>query len=124
MPFKMWFNTSLHVMVTGASPGQRDVPSGACLQRLGCPLASGHSEGDGNYIVGRAVERRMTSGVGGPRWTHVVWWSSFPGFHHITSVVKAVALLWAPSPMPALENMCTDIAGDQREDAATLQAGF
>lgn len=38
--------------------------------------------------------------------------------------VRAVALLWPPSPMPALENVCTDTAGDQWEGAATLPAGF
>lgn len=41
-----------------------------------------------------------------------------------TGAARAVALLWPPSPIPALENVCTDIAGEQWEGAATLPAGL
>lgn len=49
------------------------MPSGACLQSLGCPGASGHSQGNGDHVVGRAVGKGVTSGEGAPRWTHAAW---------------------------------------------------
>lgn len=56
-------------MLTGASPGQqeRDVPLGVSLQRLGCSRASGHSQGDGDHIISRAMGKGMTRGVVGSK---------------------------------------------------------
>lgn len=100
------------------------MPLGACLQGLGCFQASGHSQGNGNHVVVRAIGRGTMSGVVGSKLDTCSVVEQFPRLSSPSISSEGCCLTLGATPLCQRWRTCAPITGDQWEGAATLLAGF
>lgn len=100
------------------------MPLGACLQGLGCLQASGHSQGNGNHVMGRAIGRGMMSAVVGSKVDKCSVVEQFPRLSSPSISSGGCCLTLGATPNASIGEHVHQYHCDQWEGAATLLAGF